>query len=136
MSFDNFFTPGSRRTQIQGLIVRIRDDAVLAKTPDVEYARKRLDRYGDPGTVEVRPCTPQEAQIVEDGARPGSGTRAFPMAGPKRQTRTAKLTDDQVRDVRRRLADGEKPVEIARGFGVKLHVICGVKARRTYTEVH
>lgn len=132
----SFFAPGSRRTQIQGLIVRLRDGAVLAKTPDIEYARERLDCYGDPGTVEIRPCTPSEAAAAESEARPGSSTRAFPMAGPKRQTRTAKLTDDEVREVRRRLAEGASPMTLAAERGVGLWVISNLKARRTYTEVH
>ena len=72
MTFPHNFNPGSHRTTIQGLIIRLSDGAVLAKTPDLDYARSRLDCYGDPGTVEVRPCTDAEARAVEHWARPGS----------------------------------------------------------------
>lgn len=135
MTFNPLSTPGTHRTQIRGLIVRIRDGAVLAKTPDVEYAKTRLDRYGDAGTVEVRPCTAAEAQAVEKGARPGSGRRSFPRQGPKRQSPNAKLTDDQVREVRTRLKSGEPRGAIALTYDVKEHVIDGIAARRAYTNV-
>lgn len=48
---------------------------------------------------------------------------------------TAKLLNDEVGEVRRRLAAGERNCDIARLFGVGVNVIEGVKYGRTYRRV-
>lgn len=43
------------------------------------------------------------------------------------------LTQEQAAEIRRRLAKGEVPMDIARDYGVSRQVVYGIKHRRTYT---
>jgi hypothetical protein len=69
-----------RRTTIEGLIIRVRDGEILAYIQDLQYAMGRLGNYGDPGTVELRPCTDAEARDIEAAGEQRRATYR-PMSG-------------------------------------------------------
>ena len=48
---------------------------------------------------------------------------------------TSKLTEAQVRDILRRLADGERIIDVAAAFGVAVSTVHAIKSRRTWRHV-
>lgn len=48
---------------------------------------------------------------------------------------TAKLTEEQVREIRRRVAAGEKQVDVARAFGVRNTNVSALVRRETWKHV-
>ena len=48
---------------------------------------------------------------------------------------SAKLNEEQVREIKRRRADGESGVSLAREFGVSQQTICGIKNGRDWPDV-
>ena len=51
------------------------------------------------------------------------------------QSGTSKLTETQVRDIKRRLADGERIIDVAEAFGVAVSTVHSIKSRRTWRHV-
>jgi HNH endonuclease len=58
-----------------------------------------------------------------------------PPRPPGKRGSGAKLSDDQVRDVRRRIATGESQTSIAKRFGVDQVVISLIVRHKTYRDV-
>lgn len=69
------------------------------------------------------------------------GTHAENMADRDRNGKTARgsklhgLTDDDVRDIRRRCDAGEKPFAVGREYGLRHDTTSNIAARRTFTNV-
>jgi len=63
-------------------------------------------------------------------------TRAKMSAAKRgKASHNAKLTDSQVRDIRRRLSVGEKQAVIAREYGVTPTTVYDIKTGRAYSSV-
>ncbi|MDU0602411.1 NUMOD4 domain-containing protein [Pseudomonas aeruginosa] len=56
-------------------------------------------------------------------------------SGPGMESPAAKLTDDSVREIKRRLAAGEGPASIARNYPVTPSAISEIKAGRSWSHI-
>jgi hypothetical protein len=71
---------------------------------------------------------------MRDKDRKGRG-RYVGRSLPGEQSPNAKLTDDQVREIRRRRAAGEKVVALGRAYGVTHALISAIALRRVWRHV-
>jgi len=51
------------------------------------------------------------------------------------QSGTSKLTEAQVRDILRRLQDGDRIIDVAAAFSVAVSTVSAIKSRRTWRHV-
>ena len=99
--------------------------------------------YGDPGKLQVnhrcgnrRCCNPEhlyagtQAENMADKKK--HGTYTPPPIKKGEDVTNSKLTEKQVLDIRRRRAEGEKGVDLAKEFGVGPDTICAIHKRRNW----
>ena len=99
--------------------------------------------FGDPGELQVnhscgnrKCCNPDhlyagdQRQNVEDART--HGTLSPPPMRRGTATNTNILTEDQVREIRRRRASGESGATLSREFGVGADTICAIHKRKNW----
>ena len=47
----------------------------------------------------------------------------------------ARLTDDQVRDIRQRISNGQRNIDIANHYGITYHIVSKIKRKLSYVNV-
>ena len=105
----------------------------------LSYARA----FGDPGKLQVnhkcgnrRCCNPEhlyagtQAENMADKKK--HGTYTPPPIKKGEDVTNSKLTEKQVLDIRRRRAEGERGVDLAREFGVTPDAICLIHKRKNW----
>lgn len=75
------------------------------------------------------------ARAIHDNGTAHCWTSEQARAANSKSKKNAKLTVEQVRDIKRRLARGERRVDIARIYGVSDTTIGWIKRGETWKEV-
>lgn len=117
-------------------VARIAGSCVGVKATDEAKAKMSKSRSGENncwyGKIPACRLTPVTDETRRKISESRLGTKN-PMFG--RTPKHAKLTDDQVREVRVRLSDGEHSQSLADEFGVSKGAIQHIKKNRSYRNV-